>query len=210
VYNNEYNIRNINTDIEEAIIEFTAPFDTNKFVGNKGLKNPVIIDKINVDNNILVYYRDEAVEGVFGFTLLWKGINGKYQIRNTNYGRTYCYVDGYPFLTSKGNYVAIGGSGYNERIANYKAWLRGSEELLSNEVDGNNFLDIYRVKDKAFPSIDVFDVNDNNITKELWNDFNGVLSRGVAKVELFMLYVFIVIILGIGFLISKFFWQIER
>ncbi len=209
LYNTEYNIRDNNADIEKAIMEFTTPFGS-----NRGVKNPVIIDRKKVDNKLLIFYGDREIEGLFGFTPLHRGINGKYQIRNTNYGSGNFYIVGYGFTTSKGKYIAVGGSGYSERIAGYKVFPMfprdDSLELINDGVDGNTFLNIYEVNDEnKFPTIKIFDANGIDISRELWNDFNDVPSAGVGKAELFMLNVFMFIILGIGFIISKYFWERE-
>ncbi|MTI58054.1 MAG: hypothetical protein FH760_24940 [Geosporobacter ferrireducens] len=162
----------------------------------------------------MVFYGDRDVEGLFGFTPLHRGINGKYQIRNTNYGGGNFYIVGYGFKTSKGNYVAVGGSGYSRRIASYKVFsgflIEDAVELFNGNVDGSTFLNIYEVdNENKFPTVKIYDANGTDISEELWNDFNDVPSGGVGKAELFMLNVFIFIILIIGLVISKYFWEKE-
>ncbi|SNS41042.1 hypothetical protein SAMN05446037_1009128 [Anaerovirgula multivorans] len=210
LYHAEYNIRDNDVDIEKAIMEFTTPFGS-----NRGVKNPVIIGRTKVDNKLLVFYGDRDVEGLFGFTPLHRGINGKYQIRSTNYGGGNFYIVGYGFTTSKGNYIAVGGSGYSDKIVSYKAYpiftIDDTLELLNDNVEGNAFLNIYEVdNEQHFPTVKIFDANGIDISRELWNDFSDVPSGGVGKAELFMLNVLIFIILAIGFTISKYFWTFEQ
>ena len=209
LYNDEYSIRDNDVNIEKAIMEFTTPFEN-----NRGVKNPIIIDRIKVDNKLLVFYGDRDVEGLFGFTPLLRGINGKYQIRSTNYGGANFYIVGYGFTTSKGNYIAVGGSGYSEKIASYRVFSgflkEDTVELFNDNVYGNTFLNIYEVDNESkFPNVKIYDANGTDISRELWNDFNDVPSGGVGKAELFMLNVFIFIILSMGFIISKYFWEKE-
>ncbi|MEW9123471.1 MAG: CDP-alcohol phosphatidyltransferase family protein [Thermotaleaceae bacterium] len=210
VYNDEYSIKDKDVSIEKAIMEFTTPFEN-----NRGVKNPIIIDRIQVDDKLLVFYGDRDVDGLFGFTPLHRGLNGKYQIRSTNYGGANFYIMGYGFTTSKGNYIAVGGSGYSKRISSYKGFpgfLTEDEAALFNDnVDGNTFLNIYKVdRESNFPTIKIYDANGIDISRALWNDFNHVPRAGVGKAELFMLNVFMFIILSMGFIISKYFWEKER
>lgn len=202
LYNSEYNIRNNDSEIERAIMEFTTPFEN-----SRGVENPVIIIKKEFEGNLLVFYSDENIDELLGFTYLKKGINGKYQIRSTNYSPGNISIEVYNFETSKNNYIAVGGSGYSKKISLYKLFGSKDELLVEEEVNGSDFLRIYEVSSETYPVIKVFNDTGTDITRELWNNFENIPGAGVGKVELFMLNVYIAIILIIGFIISKYFWK---
>src|SRR6056297_2560824 len=96
LYNSEYNIRNNDSEIERVIMEFTTHFEN-----SRGVENPVVISKKEVEGNLLVFYSDKNIEELLGFTYLKKGINGKYQIRRTIYGPGNIAIEVYYFETSK-------------------------------------------------------------------------------------------------------------
>lgn len=202
LYNSEYNIRNKDSEIERAIMEFTTPFEN-----SPGVENPVVISKKEVEENLLVFYSDKNIEELLGFTYLKKGVNGKYQIRSTNYGPSNIDIEAYSFETSKNNYIAVGGKEYSKNISSYKLFKWKDELIAEDEVYGNTFLKIYEVSEEVFPVIKVFNDTGTDITRELWNNFENIPSGGVGKAELFMLNVYIIIILIIGFVISKYFWK---
>ncbi len=201
-YTSEYNIKNDDADIERTIREFTTPFEN-----SRGVREPFVIRKIQVDNKLLVFYGDKTVEGLFGFTPLNKGLNGKYQIRRTNYGGGINNISHYAFETSKGNYIAVGGSDYSQLISEYKLYTWNDKLILSDKVDGNTFLNIHKVNSEAdFLKTKLFNSNGKDITRELRNDSNDVPGAGVGKAELFLLNVYILIISIVGFIISKYYW----
>lgn len=202
LYSSEYNIRNNDSDIERAIMEFTTPFEN-----TRGVVNPVVISKNEVEGNLLVFYSDKTIEAIFGFTYLQKGLNGKYQIRSTNYGPGNIAIKAYNFKTGKNNYIAVGGKGYSKDISSYKLFQWKDELIGEDEVDGNAFLRIYEGREEVFSDIKVFNDTGTDITRELWNNLENIPSAGVGKAELFMLNVYIIIVLIIGFVISKFFWE---
>jgi hypothetical protein len=120
-------------------MEFTTSFEN-----SRGVENPVIIIKKEVEGNLLVFYSDKNIDELLGFTYLKKGINGKYQIRRTIYSPGSIAIEVYYFETSKKNYIAIGGSIYNKKISLYMLFGPKDELLAVGEINGEDFLIILK------------------------------------------------------------------
>lgn len=205
LYTTEYNVTNDNPDIEKNISLFT---------GDK--IDAVVVQKQIVDGDLLVFYGDRNIEDILGFTLLNKGFNGRYQITGTNYGSQMGFnIDTYKFKTAKSNYMAIGGKNYNEKIKKYNMINWDTQEITieGKKINGDNFLHLYSLDYdyNYFRRLQALDDKGNDITKEvIVKEHESIPSSAVGKAERFMLYVYISIIIFIGYLVSKPLWENRR
>lgn len=201
IYSTEYFIKNDNADIEKNISTFT---------GNK--VNAIIVQKQIVDRDLLVFYGDRKIDGILGFTLLHRGFNGRYEITSTNYGsESHFNIDTYSFKTSKSNYIAIGGRNYDNKIKKYNLMEFDSHKIIINDksIDGDDFLNVFNLNyEYNFPILQALDGKGNDISKVVTiKEYENIPSSAVGKAELFMLYVWMGIVILVGFIIAKCFWK---
>jgi len=137
-------------------------------------------------------------------------------------------VDTYKFDTSKGVYYAVGGYNLDENIASYglkvfdESRSKLTKDMLKFNIENNQFLDVKKESDlqkdiKEFKgslvffghdSIALLDAEGNDITKSYKiSNITNTWGAGTGTVELFMIYVFMAIILILGTIFARYFWN---
>ena len=83
--------------------------------------------------------------------------------------------------------------------------------LYSNSISEPNFIDIYESKPGYWPKIRILDTDGNDQAPELRKSLGNqkLSSSGVGTAEVFMIDVFCILILLIGFVIARFFWTLQ-
>lgn len=110
-----------------------------------------ILDSVEFQNSLLVFYKDTANDNVYGFMHYTKGINQKFRIKEySRFSSLYSsMVASFSFQKGQNTYYAMGG--YN--LSDIPAYaipmldLNGNTVLLPCAVPQANFLDIYSEKD---------------------------------------------------------------
>lgn len=192
LYASEYDIKPEHDDLERGIEEFLG-------------KNVNVIDFIEVDNTLSVYYTLGSNDTI-GFTALHKGINSRYQIRRANYGTRNSVIQGYPSRTNGGDYLVVMGTNYEEKIAEFRVKTYSGEMFYEDVQDQPEILKVFSTNSATrIEEFQLFDKDDNDITVEMMKYLTSIesSSTGVGKAELFMLYVSCTVIVLMGLVISK-------
>ena len=223
IYNSEYKYINDKNAISAAINEYTAHSYFN-------IKDAYVLETIEVDGVLIVFYKDMSNPEAHGFARFKKGLNLRYRIVGTNYRESdYSAVVGsYPFDTKKGKYIAYGGYNIDEKIEVWGLKLfdaSKSENMLRFNVKNNQFLELYKDSDiqeymkeqqgedkEYFFSWDIalLDSDGNDITEDyrIPGEIDSK-SVGIGTAELFMLNVLIAIVLILGLIMARYFWSEE-
>ncbi len=194
IYAGEYKIKAEQSHIERGIEEFIE-------------RSVTIVDFTEVDNMLAVYYTLGSNDSI-GFTALHKGFNGRYQIRDASYGTRNRVIQGIPFETNGGEYLAIMGTNYEGKIASVRVETYSGEIFMENVQGESEILAVFSAESPSLmEEYQLFDANGNDITEGM----KGYLtaeessSTGVGKAELFMLYAYCFVIILLGYGISRVF-----
>jgi hypothetical protein len=199
IYAGEYNIKAEQSDIERGIEEFLDIDVT-------------IVDFKEIDNTLAVYYTLGSNDSI-GFTALHKGINSRYQIRNAGYSTRNTVLQGIPFETENGEYLAVLGTNYQDRIANIKFQTYSGEIFTQNVQGESEILTVVGVEEPAYlDDYQLYDEHGNDITEEMktFLTTDEGSSTGVGKAELFLLYVYCFFVILLGYGISRIFQDKDR
>ncbi|MCD4711885.1 MAG: hypothetical protein K8R73_01250 [Clostridiales bacterium] len=192
LYASEYSMKPEQSSLESGIHEFLD-------------KSVTVIDFIEVDNTLFVYYTLGSNDSI-GFTALHKGINSRYQIRSANYSTRNRVIDGAPFKTNGGEYLAVMGTNYDGKIARVRIKTYSGEIFSEDVLDRSEILTIFSTKEPTrIEEFQLYDKDNNDITEEMkaYLTTKENHSTGVGKAELFMLYVFCFVIILMGYAISR-------
>ena len=187
------------------------------------------------DDRLLIAFRAENEEHVWGYLYLARGFNGKYQIRSASYGPSQytggvyaaaCRPEDKKKDPSWDLYLLIGDSCRD--IYTAELTFEGTDHEAERaytftktyELDGENFLWTLDKKtlleELGFPHPEstrvyctdarYFDRDGSDIT-ERYRDESVQQSWGAGKgtAELFLLYVYMAIVLGLGVLFARYF-----
>lgn len=203
LYSSEYNISNTEEDIESSISEFIgADISINR------------MEKI--DNTMFVYYSD-GTNDYIGYTVLYRGLNFKYQIRNANYGtrNRVLYIN--EFKTLRGKYWSVYGTNYDNLISTISFMGVEKEIRFENVEHEDEILLFHKSKNDSNGLATVFEYSmfDNkskDITEEMRTYITAQKSSGSAKgkAELFLLNIFCLSIILIGIIVSRRFNLTEK
>ena len=198
LYSSEYNIKPIQSDIERGIEAFLD-------------KDVTIVDFKEVDNTMAVYYNLGSNDSI-GFTALHKGINARYQIRNAGYNSRNRVILGESFKTNSGNYLAVIGTNYDGKIASLKFKTYTGQTFSENVQDQSEILMVFKTESPSnIEDYQIYNLDGKDITEEMRQYLTTRLSMGtgIGKAELFMLNIYCIIIVLIGYGISRLFMDKE-
>lgn len=194
LYYSEYNIKPEIKDIERGIEEF--------------LEEDIEIKKwVKFKNRIVVSYT-LGNNDTIGSTVLYKGINFRYQIRNAGYGSRNTVFDIENFEAYGKRYFAILGTNYDLLINKVKVEWEPSRVLNINLNDEEEVLDIFETKEEIyFREITLYDKHGEDITEKMrkYLTYESSYGCGRGKAELFLLNIFCIALLAIGYFISGIF-----
>lgn len=196
LYSSEYHIRNNVEDIEKSISEFLE-------------KDVTVVKYEKVDNTIFVYFSDDSKENV-GHTVLYRGLNFRYQIRQANYGSNNQILRIQEFKTLFNRYWAAFGTNYDNQISKI-IFDGGISEITLTNIEEMDEILVIKESDNKTPGMThifkytLLDRESNDITKEMNSyitveDSNGF---GRGKAELFLLNIFCIGIILVGCGISR-------
>ncbi len=196
LYSTEYSIKNNPEAIKEGISEFLE-------------RNIEVVKYEKVDNTIYVYFTDDS-KATIGYTVLYRGLNWRYQIRQANLGSRNQVVYINEFKTLRNRYWAVFGTNYDNKIdsiifdgAENTITLDGisdMDEILivhesENELWGMSFVYKYTLLDARGD-----DISDDMRTYLVASESSGF---GRGKAELFMLNIFCGVIILVGYWLSR-------
>ena len=227
VYAMEFEYSLDKANLSNAVTEYTAPFD-------EPIEAYVLETKV-IDGVLIASFKDRTHETVNGIAKFIKGLNNRYriigvQVESSEYSSVVQY---YPFESNDEQLIAVSGYNLSYEIEyyglDYSAYTKPG--YLSDyrvripvkfETDNLQFLEIYKAEELAEIAMETqevavfnphltgssfYDENGNEITENFKiaeSDFQD-LRFGGGKAELFMVYVFIVLIAGFGAIMVRYF-----
>ncbi|HSR04436.1 MAG TPA: zf-HC2 domain-containing protein [Proteiniclasticum sp.] len=227
VYAMEFEYSSDKTDLSNAVTEYTAPLDEPI--------EAYVLETSVVDGVLIASFKDRTHETVNGIAKFIKGLNNRYriigvQVESSEYSSVVQY---YPFESNDEHLIAVSGYNLSYEIEyyglDYSAYTRPG--YLSDyrvripvkfETDNLQFLEIYKAEELAEIAMETQEVAVFNphLTGSSFYDESGEeitgkfripesdiqnISYGGGKVELFMVYVFIVLIAGFGAIMTRYF-----
>lgn len=226
LYASEYKFTSDKKVLSDAITKYASQ-------GRYKVEDAYVLETKEIDGVLIAFFKDNKNPDVYGFARLLKGINMKYRLVSANRGASAysAVVDIYEFDTRKGKYYAVGGYNLDKNIAYYGLKLHdgvysnSTEDILKYSIEKGCFLDIKKKSDieKSIQELQgenrdhslyfyhqtvLLDEEGNDITEKYRiPDGDNSWGAGTGTAELFMLYVFIAIILLLGFVLARYFWS---
>ena len=226
LYYSEYHYTIDKGDLSTAITEFTTPFEP--------AFEAYVLETQTVGNTLIAYFKDQAHADNYGVAVLVKGFNQKYrivrtQIKASDYSSV---VQIFPLEIRNERYYAVSGYNLSNEIhfygLDYLAYLNQGNlskdrvtQSIQFEVKNPQFLEIYladQLDDRAenesnktlydyrLTEASLYDANGNEITENFRNEKPGVRAHsGAGKAELFLLYIYIAIVIGLGIIMTRYF-----
>ena len=171
--------------------------------------HPVVeFDEIVAGRRVLVF-SDSEIEGLRGHITFRRGLFGGWQPLRA------FYTVGRPILSvrfAEKGAVVVFGTDVPEEIASYLMAPKNPplEEtvMARGEVTGENFFHVYETDRNYFPAIWYFDAEGNEL--QGYHSDQDIPSPSIGSAEINMVYIFMAICLGVGFLIARAVWMGPR
>jgi len=210
-----------------AVTEFTSQSRYNV--------DAYILETKEIDGVLVAAFKDQKRNNVNGVAVLFKGFNQKYRIINAEIESSDydSVIQIYTVEIKDRRYYVVNGYNLSDEIKyyglDYNAYLNPGylskdrvRETIKFDVKNQQFLEIYNVEE--FDSIfeqtaektlynprlmaaSMYDADGMEITNNFMNqdNNNNQVSYAIGKAELFLLYVFIAIVLGLGYIFTRYF-----
>lgn len=226
LYASEYHYTIDKGDLSMAITEFTTPFDP-EF-------DAYVLETQAVDNFLVASFKDQAHANNYGVAVFVKGFNQKYRIIRTQIMASdySSVVQFFPLEIKNESYYAVSGYNLSNDIHFYgldynayknPGYLSKDRVRRSIQFDVKNpqFLQIFpaneldeRVVNESDETLydyhliktSLYDVSGKEITENFKSERAGVrVHSGAGKAELFLLYVYVSIVMGVGIVFTRYF-----
>lgn len=227
LYASEYNSTYDKNDLAAAITEYEAPHRT-----------PVdayVLETKEMNGVLIVSFKDQSNEDVYGIAEFLKGFNQRYRIvrtkiKSSDYSSV---VQTYSVEIKDERYIVVSGYNLSDEIMNYgldysaytsPGYLSKNRvrKTIKLEVKNPQFLEFYHVEELDsllensveetlynyhLVTTSMYDADGMEITENYKNveDADRSVSSGSGKVELFLLYVYIAIVMGVGIIFTRYF-----
>jgi len=226
IYALEYKYTYDKNDLATGITKFTTPFEPTF--------DAYVLETKEMDGELIVSFKDQSKEGVYGIAKFLKGVNQRYRIVSTKI-ETSDYssvVEFYPIEIKDERYIAVSGYNLSNEIMYYgldyatytsPGYLAKDRvrKPLKFEVKNPQFLEIYpadeldtqivNTSDKTLYNYhlietSLYDAEGMEITENYRNiEVDNSMSPSIGKAELFVLYIMIAFVLGLGLLVTRYF-----
>jgi hypothetical protein len=227
LYDSEFHYSIDKDDLSLAITEFTEPF--------KNPVDAYALETKEIDGTLFVTFKDQSNPNMYGIAEFSKGINQRYRIIRTQkeLSEFSSVVETYQVKIKDEQYVAVSGYNLSEEIGYYGldyATYSEPGQLSNNrvrrsvkfEVMNPQFLELYSVEelnsllkktsdeplDSSFlVATSIYDTEGVDITENYRNLEKGTedMSSGAGKAELFLIYIYIAIVMGLGVILTRYF-----
>lgn len=226
LYASEYHYTNDKGDLSMAITEFTTQFEPNF--------DAYVLETQAVDNFLVASFKDQSQANNYGVAVFVKGFNQKYriirtQIKASDYSSVMQF---FPLEIKNERYYAVNGYNLTSDIhfygLDYNAYKNPGDlskdrvrRSIQFDVKNPQFLQIFpanemdkRVVSESSETLydyrlmgtSLYDANGKEITENFRNENPGVRAHsGAGKAELFLLYVYVAIIMGLGIVFTRYF-----
>lgn len=227
IYAMEYQYTMDKVDLSGAVTEFMAPFDN--------AVDAYVLETKEINGALFASFKDKSDGNVNGIAKFLKGFNQKYRIIQTKIESSEYspVVQFYPVEIKDERYIAVSGYNLSDEIKYYgldystyssPGYLSKDRvrESVRFEVKNQQFLEFYQTKELEnllvesventlynyhLVATSMYDADGIEITENFRNmeDSTQNVSSGAGKAELFLLYVYIAIVMGVGFIITRYF-----
>ena len=193
---------------EAAIVEYASanPEDTS---GLRAVLNPeVVFDETIQDRRILVF-TDREIEGLLGNIQFRRGIAGGWQPLSASYSAG--AVMQRTALTGVDVRVVYAADCPPEVVHYLVAPVEDQPEtvMAEGDVSGSAFFHIYETDRDFFPSIYLYDARGNLLDSQYYLATDqSVPSPSIGSAETNLVYWFCALVLGVGYLIVKYLWDL--
>lgn len=227
IYTSEYNFTNDKSHLAAGITEFIAPFEPSV--------NAYVLETKEIDGVLVATFKDQERANINGVAVLDKGFNQRYRIisariRSSDYSSVLQIL---PITINNEPYYAVSGYNLSDEIKYYgldfSAYTNPGDlakdrvrEVIKFDVKNQQFLEIFsaeELKSHFKNSIDdtlynprldatsMYDADGKEITDNFKNqeDSGNQVRANMGKAELFLLYVFISIVMGLGVIFTRYF-----
>ncbi|MBF7097874.1 zf-HC2 domain-containing protein [Alkalibacter mobilis] len=227
IYTSEYNFANDKSHLAAGITEFIAPSEPSV--------NAYVLETKEVDGLLFATFKDQERTNINGIAILDKGFNQRYRIlsariRSSDYSSVLQIL---PITINNEPYYAISGYNLSDEIKYYGldfyAYTKPGDlakdrvrKVIKFDVENQQFLEIISAKEIEInfensiadtfynPRLDttsMYDADGKEITDNFKNQENSgnQVRTNLEKAELFLLYVFIAIVMGLGVIFTRYF-----
>ncbi len=227
IYISEYNFTNDKSNLAAGITEYIAPFEPSV--------NAYVLETKEVDGVLVATFKDQERANINGIATLNKGFNQKYRIisarvRSSNYSSVLQIL---PLTINNEPYYAISGYNLSDEIKYYGldffAYTNPGtltkdrvREVIKFNVENQQFLAIFSEKELRsqfensiddtlyYPNLvatSMYDADGREITDNFKHqeETGNLVKANIEKAELFLLYVFIAIVMGLGAIFTRYF-----
>lgn len=227
IYTSEYNFANDKSSLAAGITEFIAP--------TRNPVNAYVLETKEVDGVLVATFKDQERANVNGVAVLVKGFNQRYRIisakiRSSDYSSVLQF---FPITIKNEPYNAVSGYNLSDKIKYYgldfSAYTNPGDlakdrvrEVIKFNVENQQFLEIFSAKElkslfenstdgtlynPRLVATSMYDADGREITDNFRNqeDSGNQVSASIGKAELFLLYIFIAIVMGLGIIFTRYF-----
>lgn len=191
----------------EAICEY-ASADASDSSRLRAVLHPVLLHDRTIGDRRVLTFTDSEINGLLGYVQFRRGVLGGWQPLSASYGGGAVLRS---FALKDRDIRVVFAADCPPEIAHYKvqANLENDATLMAEgDVTEPNFFHIHETDRDYFPDIHLYDADGNEL--DHWDYLasdDSVPSPGIGSAETNLVYVFCVILLGIGWLIVKYFWE---
>lgn len=227
IYNSEYSFTNEKSSLAAGITEYIAPFEPTV--------EAYVLETKELDGVLVATFKDRERANINGAAVLSKGFNQKYRIisariRSSDYSsvlqilpitiknKAYYAVSGYN-LSDEIKYYGLDFSAYTQPGDPAKDRVR---KVIRFSVENQQFLEIFSAEEleslfknstddtlynSRLVATSMYDAAGQEITDNFRNQENlgNQLRANIGKAELFLLYVFIFLVMGMGIILTRYF-----
>ncbi len=225
LYTSEYHYTLDKNDLSSAITDFIT---TSEYAFDA-----YALETQTVGRTLIVSFKDQTHGDNYGVAVFTKGINQKYRIISARIkpSQYSSVVQVFPLEIRNERYYAVSGYSLVGNIRFYgldyfayknPGTLSADRVTQTIRFDVNNpqFLEIYPAAELDARAVNtsgdtlydyhlvrtsLYDDNGTEITERFKIEGSDVESRSIGKAELFLLYVYIAIIIGLGFVFTRYF-----
>lgn len=227
IYTSKYNFTNEKSHLAAGIAEFIAPFEPSV--------DAYILETKEFDGILVATFKDKEKANVNGVAVLIKGFNQRYRIisaslRSSDYSSV---LQIFPVtIKNEPNYV-LSGFNLSDEVKYYGldflAYTNPVDfakdrvrEVIKFDVENQQFLEIFSAEElkshfessindvlynPRLVATSMYDADGREITStfKIKEDLGNQMRANIGKADLFLLYVLIAIVMGLGVIFTRYF-----
>lgn len=191
----------------EAIRKYASADEAND--GSlRAVLHPVLLHDRTLGDRRVLTFTDSEIDGLLGHVQFRRGVLGGWQPLSASYGGGAVLRS---FTLKDRDIRLVFAAHCPPEIAHYRVQANPENDdtlMAESDVTEPNFFHVYETDRNYFPDIHLYDAGGNELDHwaYLASD-DSVPSPGIGSAEINMVYVFCVMLLGLGWIIVKYFWD---